>query len=62
MAQLLRKHVGPGELLATCRQEWSRAEGLLPRWQRERKWAVGTGGGVEEYRRMQELVREKPEL
>ena len=60
MAQLLRKHVGTGELLATCRQEWSRAEGLLPRWQRERKWAVGTGGVVEEYRRMQELVREKP--
>lgn len=62
MAQLLRKHVGRGELLATCRREWKRAGGLLPRWQRQREWEAGTGGVVEEYRRMQEFVRERPEL
>jgi hypothetical protein len=62
MAQLLRKHIGPGELLATCQAEWKRAAGLLPRWQRQRELPAGTGDPVEAYRRMQESVREKPTL
>jgi hypothetical protein len=62
MAQLLRKHVAPGELLATCQAEWKRAAGLLPRWQRRRELPDGTGDPVAAYRRMQESVREKPSL
>lgn len=62
MAQLLRKHVAPSELLATCQAEWKRAAGLLPRWQRQRELPVGPGDPVEAYRRMQESVREKPSL
>lgn len=62
MAQLLRKHVAPGELLATCQAEWKRAAGLLPRWQRQRELPDGTGDPVAAYRRMQESVREKPSI
>ncbi len=62
MAQLLRKHVAPGELLATCQAEWKRAAGLLPRWQRQRELPMAPGDPVEAYRRMQESVREKPSL
>jgi len=62
MAQLLRKHVSPGDLLSTCQAEWKRAAGLLPRWQRQRELPVGPGDPVEAYRRMQESVREKPSL
>ncbi len=62
MAQLLRKHVAPGELLATCQAEWKRAAGLLPRWQRQRELTEATGDPVAAYRRMQETVREKPSL
>jgi len=62
MAQLLRKHVTPGELLATCQAEWKRAAGLLPQWQRRRELPDGTGDPVVAYRRMQESVREKPSL
>jgi hypothetical protein len=62
MAQLLRKHVAPRELLATCHSEWKRAAGVLPRWQRQRPLPAATDDPVEAYRRMQECVREKPSL
>lgn len=62
MAQLLRKHVAPGDLAATCQTEWKRAAGVLPRWQRQRELPAGTGDPVEAYRRMQDCVREKPSL
>ena len=65
LSQLLRKHVPPGDLLATCLEEWKKAAGLLPRWQNNRKTelsgppAVNTAAA---YRKMQQLLREKPTL
>jgi len=61
LSQLLRKHVPPADLLATCLAEWQKAAGLLPRWQSNRKTEL-SGPPVAAYRKMQQLLREKPTL
>ncbi len=65
LAQLLRKHVPPSDLLATCLAEWKKAAGLLPRWQSNRKIELSGPPAVNThaaYRKMQQLLREKPTL
>ncbi len=61
LAQLLRKHVPPSDLLATCLEEWKKAAGLVPRWQ-TRRTAELSGPPVAAYRKMQQLLRQKPTL
>ena len=61
LAQLLRKHVPPSDLLATCLEEWKKSAGLLPRWQTNRKTEL-SGPPLPAYRKMQQLLREKPTL
>ncbi len=61
LAQLLRKHVPPSDLLATCLEEWKKSAGLLPRWQSNRKTEL-SGPPLPAYRKMQQLLREKPTL
>ncbi len=61
LAQLLRKHVPPADLLATCLAEWKKAAGLLPHWQ-TRRTAELSGPPLAAYRKMQQILREKPTL
>lgn len=62
LAQLLRKHIPPHQLLSTCLDEWKKATGLLPHWQTRRPLPPLPAAPLEAYRQLQQTLREKPTL